>query len=372
MLIVLGLCTVGFVLFILPSILAPPPNISPKAVPNVVQRLTLNDERVRLRNDSRVTGLQALAGVLLFSGAVVAWRQFGGSKEGQLADRFTKSVDQLGSQDISVRIGAIYSLGRIADASKYERRAVADVITAYITDHSPTWAPQPPVNPQAPAPAPREVLAAASKIPEPATDIAAAFRIVGRGRILRKEFGHAFGYLDLRRLDVQKADLRMLVVEYSNLAYACFQSSNLCGASLGSSDLTLALLWGANMSKCDLDDTVMVNAMLSGVRLDRSYLPRADLRGAHFEAVDLGADGSNRFKRTNFAAASCRNAELTSADLRGANLQGVDLRGANLTQAKMEGADLRGADLRNTTGLTAAQLESAVTDPATRRPRSSR
>jgi hypothetical protein len=54
------------------------------------------------------------AGALLFTA-----RTFTLSREGQVTDRYTKAIDQLGSGKLDVRIGGIYALERIArDSAK--------------------------------------------------------------------------------------------------------------------------------------------------------------------------------------------------------------------------------------------------------------
>jgi hypothetical protein len=100
-------------------------------------------ELARARNDVRTTLLQAFGGMVLLLGAYLTWRQTQLSRaasreelqltrEGQLTDRFTRAVDQLGSKDVAVRVGGIYALGRIADESITDRASIADLLTAYV------------------------------------------------------------------------------------------------------------------------------------------------------------------------------------------------------------------------------------------------
>ena len=85
-------------------------------------------ELARARNDVRATLLQGFGGMVLLLGAYLTWRQTQISRtasreelqltrEGQLTDPFTRAVEQLGSDDVAVRVGGIYALGRIADES---------------------------------------------------------------------------------------------------------------------------------------------------------------------------------------------------------------------------------------------------------------
>jgi hypothetical protein len=50
-------------------------------------------------------------------GAFFTWRQLQISREGQVTDRFTRAVDQLGHPEVDVRLGGIYALERIAKDS---------------------------------------------------------------------------------------------------------------------------------------------------------------------------------------------------------------------------------------------------------------
>jgi hypothetical protein len=97
-------------------------------------------EELKAQNDARTTLLQALAGGVLLLGAYFTYRQLRVTREGQLTDRYTKAVDQLGSQHLDVRLGGIYALERIARDSPYDRATIEEVLTAYVRDHAP-WPP---------------------------------------------------------------------------------------------------------------------------------------------------------------------------------------------------------------------------------------
>src|SRR6266436_2086814 len=71
------------------------------------------------------------AGALLFTA-----RNFTLSREGQVTDRYTKAIEQLGSGKLDVRIGGIYALERIARDSKKDHPTVMEVLTAFIREHS--------------------------------------------------------------------------------------------------------------------------------------------------------------------------------------------------------------------------------------------
>lgn len=56
--------------------------------------------------------------------------------EAQITDRYARAVEQLGSSDTAVRLGALYALERLAHDSPNDRDTIYDVICAYIRHHS--------------------------------------------------------------------------------------------------------------------------------------------------------------------------------------------------------------------------------------------
>lgn len=81
------------------------------------------------------------------------------------------------------------------------------------------------------------------------------------------------------------------------------------------------------------------------------------VRGADLQQMNL--------RYANAAGAFLVKADLRFADLLGANLRLADLRGARLHGANLSGADLKGTNLRHATGLTQAQIQSAIIDQHT-------
>jgi len=276
-------------------------------------------------NDIRATLLQGLGGAALLVGAYLTWRQVQVSREGQITERFTRAVGQLGEPSIDVRLGGIYALERIAIDSKADRRTIHEVLCAYVRQHAPV---HPPDNPASPGDrlggvsglaAKRELAWEADQHPPlrvHAVDVQAAMTVLGRRlRVPNHE------RLELSRVKLLHADLREANLIHADLHYSDLSGSNLVGADLHLADLT-------------------------GIRL-----PAAVLRGANLHQADL---------RT----ALLWHAQLEDADLRAADLAGADLSGAHLQRAHLEQADLRGTDLSGT-DLASVDLDGAVADPTT-------
>jgi phage shock protein PspC (stress-responsive transcriptional regulator) len=118
-------------------------------------RLELSDARLKLQNDLRTTALQAIAGLAVLAGAVLAFQQLTAdrqqatatqelTRQGQASERFTRAIDQLGSDRPEVRLGGIYGLEQIARQAPDNRLAVTEVLVAYPHRTSPRPATPPP------------------------------------------------------------------------------------------------------------------------------------------------------------------------------------------------------------------------------------
>src|SRR5258708_38158876 len=78
-----------------------------------------------VENEARKTWAQILGGLLLLAGLYFSWRTITLTERGQITDRFSKAVDQLGRSDdagedsnLFLRLGGIYALERIAEDSE--------------------------------------------------------------------------------------------------------------------------------------------------------------------------------------------------------------------------------------------------------------
>jgi uncharacterized protein YjbI with pentapeptide repeats len=249
------------------------------------------------------TGLLAvLAGTIAVIGAYYTARTFALNREGQITERFTRAVDQLGHKEVDVRLGGIYGLERLARESRDDFGPIVEILTAYVREHAPRRSTPSPVDetPDTAAQPNRDLGA----LPRLATDVQAVMSVLAR--LVRPPVA------DPVRLDFQHTDLQHLRLSgpASNLERASFFGANLRRASFLYANLRNATFYDANL----------VDAHLLGANLQGARLISADLRGAILHRVDL------------------QDADLGMADLRGA-----DLRRANLEGAKLAGANLDGA-----------------------------
>lgn len=95
----------------------------------------------------RISLLQIYAGlfvgVTVAIGSYIAWENLKVNREGQITERFTRAIDQLGASDndgnpkIEIRLGGIYALERIANDSDRDYQVIMETITAYVRQNSP-------------------------------------------------------------------------------------------------------------------------------------------------------------------------------------------------------------------------------------------
>jgi uncharacterized protein YjbI with pentapeptide repeats len=346
-------------------------------------------EVVKAQNEVRTTLLQGFGGVVLLFGAYFTYRQLTNSGEqlahsreqlqmaqqGQITERFTRAIDQLGHAQLDVRLGGIYALERIARDSPVDHATIGEVLTAYIRSHAP-WPPTPPSENAAVS------IDQVGELQARAPDVQASLTVLGRGGFAERE-GQG-GRLDLHGVDLRHAHLASAHLEGATFRDAHLEGADLTGAhlervdfwdahlqqaDLGNAHLGWADLRGADLHETLLGDAHLERANLAGahlqqanlylVHLESATLRYADLRyafmsGAHFEKADL--------VRANLEEANLSDAQLELANLGGAHLERAELRDAHLGKAYLGGAHLEQAD------LSGAHLEGAVSDLRTNWP----
>ena len=326
--------------------------------------------------EQRTTLLQTVAqiagGILLGAGLYYTAQNARTNREGQITERFTRAIDQLGSTDkdgkalLEIRLGAIYALERIARDSPRDHWPIMEVLTAYVRQN----ARRTPVDPFPPPLTPDEVdqmeYAAQFRSWQPGglrarADIQAIMTVIGRtaehaGRLKGQTLnlaGADLQHVDLTHAQLQGAMLRAVDLRGAELSYTQLEGVYLSEAELAGVDLSFTRLRGVWMYDANLEGAQLYGAELEGAGLANSCLSRAKLSGARLRGtVFVGAD-------------------LSSADFEGAFLDRASFRkassldGAVFKDAHLDEADFRETDLRRTIGLTRAQIDVAITDHTT-------
>jgi len=303
-------------------------------------------EYIELENSIRSGLAQAIGGAVILLGLFFTWRNIRAternlqvtqettarnlsiSQEGQITERFTRAVEQLGNDKLQVRLGGIYALERISRDSRQDYWPVIEILTAFVR-----------TNPYV------DTENEDGESFEPPTDVQAVLNVLSRRDA------------DSEQSSKQRIDLR---------------GANLKGTSLIGCNLRRAILWkshfeGANLRDARLEDAGLYKACLSSTKLISAHLERASLAEANLQnaacsnAYLQGAqlNGAN-LRGAKFYDSNLSESNLLEADLTGASFINANLSGAILKRAKLDNADLKGADLTNVINLTIQQLKTAV------------
>ncbi|MEU6191921.1 pentapeptide repeat-containing protein [Nocardia sp. NPDC047038] len=294
----------------------PPPPESPKAsrdqralrtAVGAVRRWANKDLWTAL---AAITTASAAVGALVFTGLNLreTRNQYGLSQQVEITDRFGKSVEHLGSDQQTIRLGGVYALERIARDSAADSQTVVDVLSAYLRARELTNCVdfKPPVDTSPVAePPPADLWAAAAAI------------------------SHTYTLFQDHRLDLRKTCLVMIDLSGKRFSHTVFMH---------------AWLTWSKLCAAKLDDT-----NLQGARVDFANLQGADLSGANLGFANLS---NSRLDGVNLSALNGRGANLSHAtlhdtSLRGANLSHADFFMADLSFAHLEGANLADTDLND-------------------------
>lgn len=303
-----------------------------------------------LENQYRATLTQILGGAAVAIGIYFAWKNFitaqenlKTAQEGQITERFTRAVDQLGAVDkdgnpaIEIRLGGIYALERIANESDKDYWPIMEILTAYIRKNSPTEYGEETFTYEYSYAQDRNVEVKEIKMQNRISlDIHAIVTVIRR----RRNFFNSgeSNYLDLRGTNLREAD---------------FEGANLQGVNLKCTYLEGANFRKANLQEANLEDANLQEAIFFDANLQDTFLAGVYLRGAFLTDANL--------QRANLAGADFRKAFLYNTNLQDAYLGVTDFERAQLGGANLEGADFIGANLINANGLTVDQLSKAKT-----------
>jgi uncharacterized protein YjbI with pentapeptide repeats len=281
-------------------------------------------ERHKAITDAR-TGLVAmLAATGAAGGLAYTARTYRLSREGQVTDRYSKAVGQLGSDQVEVRLGGIYSLERLMRDSPLDQPAIIETLAAYVRERAPTS--RRPSRVRDRRVAGHDRVRATSPRDHPAEDVQAALTALGRRRPVDNEDPINLDHTDLGGASLNEA----------KLAGVRLGAANQTGVSLNKANLTGAHLNDANLTGAWLNDAKLAGAWLVNANLTDAHLDEAILTGAHLEEAIL-------------TRAWLPDANLTDAWLTNANLTSARLTDARLTGASLRLADLTGTLLRRST-----------------------
>jgi hypothetical protein len=258
---VIGVVFLLWLILLAPKLLVPArSDASLQDVTDPAKRHELEDARLKLQNDVRTTLLQAIGGAVIALGAFFTYRQLEVNREGQITERFTRAIDQLGNDkgQLDVTLGGLYALERVAKDSPADRATIAEVLTAYVRGHAP-WPP--------PAPGQHVEGTALDHLPslqERCPHVQAAMTVLARMPTGDR------GVLDLQGTDLRKANLAAVHLKQASFGNAHLEGAWLYGAHMETVDLIKAHLEGAQLFGADLERTILLHAHLKGAMADEA------------------------------------------------------------------------------------------------------
>lgn len=280
-------------------------------------------------------GVQAVSAIAVVVGVAVAAGTYSLSQRGQITDRFSRAVEQLGATgpqgeiNVPVRVGGIYALEQVAKDSPIYRWTVVELLSTYVRTNAPCStiiSRTPPENAgtvsESPIDGPKT----------PTADVQAALTVIVRRDRREQEKGH----VNLSRTNLRGADLENAHLEHALLEGSCMNGAHMAGAFLNDANLNYASLTGAYLWGADLRTTEHLRS--------RPGDKVATLLSTSFRQADLS---NARFDGNSFACTSFLGANLSGADLRSTSIKwGLDLSGAVLNCARLQGADLSRANVQ--------------------------
>jgi hypothetical protein len=229
--------------------------------------------------------IQIGAGVVASAALIYTGLNYRLSRENHVTDRYMKAIEQLGSDRLDVRLGAIYALERIMIDSARDHPTIVEVLAAFVREHTTRIAANAKdagrLTRRMPFAATEEDAERAEALPAtPRTDVQAAMTVLGRRPQGREERG--------------PVNLRGAILADVNLDNAQFNSANLSRANLAGASFYQASLVNATFRDADLRGADMSWSDLTGATLIRANLDDADVYGAklaHTNLIRASADG---------------------------------------------------------------------------------
>lgn len=214
-----------------------------------------------------------LAVAALLAGLFLTLDKVRTTLESRLADRLTQAVEQLGHENLGVRLGGIFAVEQLARSSEKDYWPLMEVLAAYVRQRAPAMK-----DPALQEPPPRL-----------AQDVQAALDVLGRRRHAYRDGENL--RVDLRGTDLRRANLAGTRFAGAILSEVHLEDSNLAGISLDEAILREAHLEKANLTEARLEKAYLLNAHLNGAKLHGANLRDAYVQGARFDDAQLlGAD----------------------------------------------------------------------------------
>jgi Protein of unknown function (DUF2934)/Pentapeptide repeats (8 copies) len=245
----------------------------------------------------------AAAGVLAAAAAIALVRHFAqteADRQRRIVESFSKAVEQLGSDKLEVRVGAIFALERLSRESPDDYWTIMEVLTAFVREHMRYTTIMARLSERAyflwlqagrPEGRSQEFWTEAvrlGRLKEPPIDIASILTVIRRRSAENRQRERDNGWrFDLSETYLRQAFLGEVWLQGANFLSAHLEGANLMGAHLEGAFLMEAHLEGALLNGVHLEGAFLMEAHLEGALLNGAHLQDTALLEAHVEGAIL-------------------------------------------------------------------------------------
>jgi hypothetical protein len=275
----------------------------------LVQKGVTPDKIAELEDSARDTLAKIFGGAFFLGTLFFTWQNLQMERLKEVTERFSHAVDQLGSRDRNVRVGGIYALGQVADASPQDYQwTVTEILAAFVRQQVP-WKSElqtelTPCEKLRPRGTPAK---------QPDIDIQVALEVIGKRQL---EYTAPL-YGQQTAVDLRHTDLRGANLSQANLEYAALTDSNLEAASITSANLK--------------------HATLRGVNLVCAYMPGADFEGADLTEAHIGGAEFTEPENSKSDAVNVTCNQIQSAHSDRSTVLPSYLKAGNCLQSTLQG-----------------------------------
>jgi hypothetical protein len=248
------------------------------------------DQRMRVRE---IFG-KLLGSIVVVSGFYITWLSLDNARKSseseqnnaaltlnlnaqrQLQENYFRAIEALSSSNNNMRLGAIYSLEKIArnDPNDYYWQVI-EVLLQYIREN-------------------RAIERSTDKLPTlPDQGIKSILSFFDEGH-------YSIEHSRSDTIDLSNTDLRSIDLSDLNLQFASFNNSNLSNTNFNGTNLYKASFIGANLSKANFDDANLIKANFKSALISDTRFMQADLYGAKFASAKFF--GKNFLAEASFAS----------------------------------------------------------------------
>lgn len=236
--------------------------------------------------------------------------------DSQINDRFTRAVEQLGSDNLTIRIGGVHALGKIAEDSPRDAQTIIDILCSFVraqTNHIDYK---------------EAIKNDEGEYHEPRMDIQDSINVIGRDVFAKLNKNLEYAYLP---------KVRMIEL---NLTATNFGEAYLHGAIFYNSVFDYCDFYQSDLSQLNCSKSNFLNPMFIGINMEYARFAgttfnsiiwgNSKLVGVTFQESELN---EVHFQRVNFLEAVFNNSKIRESDF---------IEVENLTEKQFVSVDIDG------------------------------